>query len=160
MGFRYSPDVNILMVFIAADPFDYGEDNESVIVHHSKDGTPFSLEILDAILFVLLANSSLLTGQEVVYENLPSVPFAKEHNVPIRTIPKLNAAWRFKYQADGDVLTMKFGTGASDLCRTNHEISVSYDQNELPMGLENSKVHEFVLNSVKSVLLHDEVSIA
>ena len=46
MRFRYSPEVDILMVYISDGVYGYGEDNEGVIVHHDKDGNPLSLEIL------------------------------------------------------------------------------------------------------------------
>ena len=55
---------------------------------------------------------------------------------------------------------MKFGAGASDLCLRNQEVAVYYDQNKLPMGLDIEKVREFVLGTMRSVLLHKEVSIA
>ena len=37
MKFRYSSEVDILMVDISPEPYGYGEDNEGVIVHHGKD---------------------------------------------------------------------------------------------------------------------------
>ena len=160
MRFRYSPEVDILMVYVSEEAFGYGEDNEGVIVYHGIGGNPLSLEILDAKLFVMFANASLVTGREVANPDAPEVPFTKDRNEPIRTIPKGNADWRFKYQADGDTLTVKFGAGASDFCRKNGEMTVYYDKDELPMGLEIAEARQFVLGSIQSVLLNKEVSIA
>ena len=160
MKFRYSPEVDILMVDISHDPYGYGEDNEGVIVHHGKDGNPLGLEILDGKLFVMFANTSLATGREVSNPDVAEVPFTKERNVSIRTIPKGNADLRFKYQTESDTLTVKFGDGASDFCRRNHELTVYYDKNELPMGLEIEKAREFILGTMHSVLLHKEVTVA
>ena len=67
---------------------------------------------------------------------------------------------RFKYYADSDTLTVKFGEGVSDFHRKNHDISVYYDQNELPIGLEIEKARDFVLGTMQSVLLYKEVTIA
>ena len=39
MRFRYSPEVDILMVYISEEAYGYGEDNEGVIVHHAKTAT-------------------------------------------------------------------------------------------------------------------------
>ena len=44
MRFSYSPEVDILMVYISEEAYGYGEDNEGVIVHHGMDGNPLSLE--------------------------------------------------------------------------------------------------------------------
>ena len=88
MRFKYSPEVDILMVHISDEPLWFGEDNEGVIVHHGKDGAPLALEILDASQFVLFANTSLVTGQEVTNPDVPEVPFTKERNVTIRTVPR------------------------------------------------------------------------
>ena len=160
MKFRYSPEVDILMVDISDEPYSYGEDNEGVIVHHGKAGNPLGLEILDGKLFVMFANTSLATGREVSNPDVAEVPFTKERNVSIRPIPKGNADLRFKYQTESDTLTVKFGDGASDFCRRNHDLTVYYDKNELPMGLEIEKAREFILGTMQSVLLHKEVSVA
>ena len=160
MKFRYSPEVDILMVDISHEPYGYGEDNEGVIVHHGNDGNPLGLEILDGALFVMFANTSLATGEEVTNPDVPEVPFTKERNVPIRTIPKGNADLRFQYHAESDTLTVRFGDGISDFCRQNHELTVYYDYNELPIGLEIEKAREFILGSMQSVLLHKEVTVA
>ena len=160
MKFRYSPEVDILTVDIADEPYGYGEDNEGVIVHHGKDGTPLGLEILDGKLFVLFANMSLATGREVTNPDVPDVPFTKERNSLIRTIPKGNADLRFKYHAERDVLTVDFGDAISKFCRRNHDLTVYYDEEELPMRLEIERAREFILGSIQSVLLHSEVSVA
>ncbi len=127
MKFSYSPDVNILMVAISHEHYDYGEDNEGVIVHHGKDGNPLGLDILEGKLFAMFANTSLAAGLEVANPDVPEVPFTKERNVSIRTIPRGNADLRFKYQAERDTLTVKFGQGVSNFCRRNNELTVYYD---------------------------------
>ena len=160
MRFKYSPDVDILMAYMSDEAFRYGEDNEGVIVHHSKDGAPLALEIMDASQFVMFANTCLVTGQEVTNPDVPEVPFTKERNVTFRTIPKGNADLRFQYLSDSDTLTIKLGDGISDFQRRCCDMAVYYDQNELPVGLEIEKGRQFVLGSVKSVLLKQEVSIA
>ena len=160
MKFSYSPEVDILMVDISNEPYGYGEDNEAVIVHHGKDGNPLGLEILDGRLFVMFANTSLVTGREVTNPTVPEVPFTKERDVPFRTIPRDNADFRFKYHSDKDILTVKLGTGDYVACRRNHDIAVYYDENELPTGLEIKRARGFVLGSIQSVLLQEEVSVA
>ena len=160
MKFRYSPEVDILMVDISHEPYGYGEDNEGVIVHHGNDSNPLGLEILDGKLFVMFANTSLATGEEVTNPDVPEAPFTKERSVPIRTVPKGNADLRFKYQTESDTLTVKFGDGAPDFCRRNHELTVYYGENELPVGLEIEKARQFILGIMQSVLLHEEVSVA
>ena len=160
MRCRYSPEVDILTVDISDGDYGYGEDNEGVIVHHGKDGVPLGLEILDGKLFVLFANASLVTGQEVTNPEVPEVPYATERDVPVRAIPKGDADLRFKYHADSDTLTVRFGAGDSGTRRRNQEVAVYYDRNELPTGLEIRKARNFVLGTIKSILLHEEVSIA
>ncbi len=160
MKFRYSPEVDILTVEISVEPYDYGEDNEGIIVHHGKDGVPLGLDILDASLFVMFANTSLVTGQVVTNPDIPEIPLTKERNLPIRTIPEGNADLRFKYHAESDTLTVKFGDGLSDFHRKNSDIAVYYDRNELPMGLEINNGREFVFSAIESVLLQKEVTVA
>ena len=160
MRFRYSPEVDILMVYVSDEPFWFGEDNEGVIVHHGKDGTPLALEILDASQFAMFANTSLVTGQEVINPDVPEVPFTKERNVTFRTIPKGNADLRFQYLSDSDTLTIKFGDGTSNFQRRCCEMTVHYDHNELPVGLDIEKGRQFVLGTLESVLLEREVSVA
>lgn len=65
MNFKYSPDVDILMVSLGDGKFDYAEENEGVIVHYSKEGVPALLEILDAKEFVLNSLSSIVQNKEV-----------------------------------------------------------------------------------------------
>ena len=101
-----------------------------------------------------------MTGQEVTNPDVPEVPYVKERDVPVRAIPSGDADLRFKYHTDSDTLTVKFGASASDFCLRNQEVAVYYDQNKLPMGLEIEKAREFVLGTMRSVLLHKEVSIA
>lgn len=88
MKFRYSPEVDILMVDISDESYRYGEDNEGVIVHHGKDGNPLGLEILDGKLFVMFANTSLATEEEVT--NPVSRKFPSPRNVmsPFAPFPR------------------------------------------------------------------------
>ena len=160
MRLSYSPEVDILTVYLSHGTYEYGEDNEGVIVHHDIDGNPLSLDILDAKLFVMFANTSLVTGREITNPDVPEVPYVKERNVPVRAIPKGDADLRFKYQSDSDTLTVNFGSGAPDVSRRNHDVAVYYDCNELPVGLEIAKAHQFVLGSMQSVLFNREVSVA
>ena len=160
MRFRYSSDVDILLVSLSEEPSYSGEDNEGVIVHHSMDGTPLSLEILDARLFVMFANASLVTGKEVTNPEAPDVPYPKERNLPVRAIPSGDADLRFKYQTDCDILTVMLGDGISYSSRRNHELTVYYDQNELPVRLEIERAREFVLGTMQAVLLYKEVTVA
>lgn len=159
MRLKYSPDVDILMVYVSDEPLWFGEDNEAVIVHHDKDGAPLALEIMDASQFVMFANTSLVTGQEVTNPDVPEVPFTKERNVTFRTIPKGNADLRFRYLSDSDTLTIKLGDGTSEFQRRCCDMAVYYDQNELPVGLEIEKGRQFVLGTLESVLLEREVSV-
>ena len=160
MKFRYSPEVDILMVDVSEAAYGYGEDNEGVIVHHDQDGAPLGLEILDGKLFVMFANASLVTGQEVTNPDAPEVPYSRDRDVPMRQIPKGDADLRFKYREDSDTLTVKLGAGDSETCRRNHGIAVYYDRNELPTRLEIGKAREFVLGMMQSVLLQEEVRVA
>ena len=160
MKFSYSPEVGILTVNVSEEAYGYGEDSEGVIVRHGKDGRPLSLEILDAKLFVMFANASLVTGNEVTNPHVSKIPYTKERDAPVRATPKGDADLRFIYHAGSDTLTVKFGDGASDFCRRNHELTVYYDKNELPMGLEIEKAREFILGIMQSVLLQEEVTVA
>ena len=160
MKLSYSPEVDILRVAISPGKYEYGEDNQGVIVLHGPDGTPQSLDILDAKLFVMLANTSLVTGKEITNPAVAGTPYTKARDVPVRSVPRGDADLRFNYHADSDTLTVKFGSGDSKTCRRNQEIVVYYGQNELPAALEIEKAREFVLAMIKSVLLREEVSIA
>ena len=160
MRFRYSPEVDILMVYMSEEPIQYGEDNEGLIVYHTEKGTPVALEVLDASKFVMLANTSIVSGQEIANPDVSPVPYTKERDVAIRAIPKGDADLRFTYLADNDTLIVKLGDSPSELCRRNHGMSVHYDISELPTGLEIENAQQFVLGSIKSVLLKEEVSVA
>ena len=160
MRFDYSPEVDILTVYISDGVYGYGEDNEGVIVHHGVDGIPLSLEILDAKLFAMFANTCLVTGREITNPDVGEVRYTTERDAPVRAIPKGDADLRFTYHADSDTLTVKFGAGNSDSCRRNNVIAVYYDRNQLPAGLEIENGREFVLGTMQSVLLHREVNVA
>ena len=160
MRFSYSPQVDILTLCASEGAYGYGEDNEGVIAHHGLDGSPLSLEILDAKLFVMFANASVVSGKEVTNPDVSQVPYTRDRNVQVRTVPTGDADLRFKYHAGSDTLTVRLGAGDSDTCRRNHAFAVYYDQNELPTGLEVENAREFVLGIVQSVLFHKEVTVA
>ena len=160
MRFNYSPEVDILTVFVSEEAFLLGEDNEGVIVHHNGEGAPVGLEVMDATKFVLFANACLVTGQQITNPKASVSAYTKDRDVAVRLIPKGDADLRFKYNPGDDTLTVKLGEGASDLCRRNLDMSVYYDRNELPMGLEIANARRFVLGSIQSVLLHEEVRVA
>ena len=160
MKSSYSPEVDILKVAISEGEYGYGEDNEGIIVYHATDGTPLSLEVLDGRLFVMFANASLVTGREVTNPAVSGIPYTRSREVPVRAIPRGDADLRFKYDADSDTLAVRFGNIDSSTRRRNHQVTVYYDQDELPTGLEIWKACEFVLGIMQSVLLHEEVSFA
>jgi len=49
---RYDTKDDILMYEVSAEPIDYAEEMDSVIVHFTKAGKPVLLEILDASKFL------------------------------------------------------------------------------------------------------------
>lgn len=65
MNYKYSPDVDILLITLGDGKFDYAEENEGVIVHYNKEHVPVLLEILDAKQFVLNSLSSIFSEEEV-----------------------------------------------------------------------------------------------
>ncbi len=65
MKFKYSPDVDILLVELGDGKFDYAEENEGVIVHYDKKDVPVLLEIMEAKEFVMNSLQSILSNQEV-----------------------------------------------------------------------------------------------
>ena len=65
MKIRYSPDVDILTVFLSDEPLDYAEETEGVIAHFSVEGKPVLLEIQGAREFLLGSITSLFRSEEV-----------------------------------------------------------------------------------------------
>ena len=65
MKVKYSRDVDILMVWLSDDPFDYAEEANGVITHFSSDGKPVLLEIQGAKEFLLGSLASLIKDEEV-----------------------------------------------------------------------------------------------
>ena len=65
MKVKYSRDVDILLVWLSDDPFDYAEESNGVITHFSAAGQPVLLEIQDAREFLLSSLTSLLKDEEV-----------------------------------------------------------------------------------------------
>lgn len=58
---RYSPDADILTIWLGDERIDHAEEREGVIVHFSEDGRPVLVEILDGAEFVeqVLAAASI-----------------------------------------------------------------------------------------------------
>ena len=65
MKIKYSPDVDILLVWLSDAHFDYAEEMDGVIAHFSEDGKPVLLEIQGAREFILGSLTSLAKGEEV-----------------------------------------------------------------------------------------------
>jgi uncharacterized protein YuzE len=65
MKVKYSPDVDILLVWLSEEPFDYAEEVDGVITHFSPAGKPVLLEIQGGRQFLLGSITSLIKGEEV-----------------------------------------------------------------------------------------------
>ena len=65
MKVKYSRDVDILLVWLSDDSFDYAEEANGVITHFSSDGKPVLLEIQGAREVLLGSLTSLIKDQEV-----------------------------------------------------------------------------------------------
>ena len=52
MKLKYSPEEDILLYEVSAEPIDYAEESGSVVIHFTKDGKPVLLEIMDASKFL------------------------------------------------------------------------------------------------------------
>jgi hypothetical protein len=65
MKFKYSPDVNILMVWLSDEPVDHADESEGVIAHITKEGKPVLLEIQGGKEFILNSLTCVLEGKEV-----------------------------------------------------------------------------------------------
>jgi RNA polymerase sigma factor (sigma-70 family) len=57
MKAKYSPDVDILMVWLSEEPFDYAEEVDGVITHFSAAGKPVLVEIQGAKDFLVSSPS-------------------------------------------------------------------------------------------------------
>ena len=66
MKIKYSQDVDILMVWLSDDPFDYAEEANGVITHFSSNGKPVLLEIQGAKEFMLSSLTSMIKEEEVL----------------------------------------------------------------------------------------------
>ena len=66
MKVRYSKDVDILMVWLSDESFDYAEEANGVITHFSSDGKPVLLEIQGAKEFMLSSLTSMIKEEEVL----------------------------------------------------------------------------------------------
>ena len=65
MKVKYSRDVDILLVWLSDDLFDYAEEADGVITHFSSEGKPVLLEIQGAKEFLLSSLTSLIKDEEV-----------------------------------------------------------------------------------------------
>ena len=65
MRIKYSQDVDVLMVWLSDELFDYAEEANGVITHFSADGKPVLLEIQGAKEFLISSLTSLIKDQEV-----------------------------------------------------------------------------------------------
>lgn len=65
MKVKYSRDVDILLVWLSDEPFDYAEEANGIITHFTKDGRPVMLEIQGAREFILSSVTSLVKDEEV-----------------------------------------------------------------------------------------------
>ena len=65
MKVKYSRDVDILLVWLDEEPFDYAEEANGIITHFTKEGKPVLLEIQGAKEFILSSLTSLVKDEEV-----------------------------------------------------------------------------------------------
>ena len=65
MKVKYSRDVDILLVKLSEEPFDYAKETDGVITHFSAAGKPVLLEIQGAREFLLSSLTSFLKDEEV-----------------------------------------------------------------------------------------------
>ena len=65
MKVKYSRDVDILLLWLSDDKFDYAEEADGVITHFTSDGKPVLLEIQGAKAFLLGSLTSLVEDTEV-----------------------------------------------------------------------------------------------
>lgn len=65
MKVKYSREVDILLVWLSDEPFDYAEEASGIITHFTKDGRPVMLEIQGAKDFILGSVTSLVKDEEV-----------------------------------------------------------------------------------------------
>ncbi len=69
MKLKYSRDVDIRLVWLSDEPFDYAEEANGVITHFTKDGRPVLLEIQGARDFILGSVTSLVKDEEVGFDD-------------------------------------------------------------------------------------------
>jgi hypothetical protein len=74
MKVKYNREVDILLLWLSDDPFDYAEESEGVITHYSADGRPVLLEIQGAREFLLGSLTNLVKGGEVKLPKIHRVP--------------------------------------------------------------------------------------
>ena len=66
MKFKYSPEVDILVVWLSDEPFDHADESSGVIVYITKQDKPVKLEIQGAKEFILNSLASVVEGKEGV----------------------------------------------------------------------------------------------
>ena len=64
MKFSYSPEVDILMVYLSDEPFNYANEVDGVIYHMTKDDRLVLLEIQDGKKFVERAVKEIEKGDK------------------------------------------------------------------------------------------------
>ncbi|MBM3925335.1 MAG: DUF2283 domain-containing protein [SAR202 cluster bacterium] len=66
MKFSYDKEVNILMVKLSNEPYEYASERNGIIFHFTKHGKPVLLEVQGGSEFILGALQSLVkSGTEV-----------------------------------------------------------------------------------------------
>ncbi len=65
MKVKYSRDVDILLVWLSDDPYEYAEEADGVITHFNSGGKPVLLEIQGAKEFLFSSLTSLIQDEEV-----------------------------------------------------------------------------------------------
>jgi hypothetical protein len=64
MEVKYSQGVDILLVRLSDEPFDYAEETNGVIAHFSSEGKPVLLEVQGAREFLLSSITNLVNWEE------------------------------------------------------------------------------------------------
>ena len=65
MKLKYNRDVDILLVWLSDESFDYAEEANGLITQFTKDGRPVLIEIQGAKEFILGSITSLVKDEEV-----------------------------------------------------------------------------------------------
>lgn len=65
MEFKYDPETDILLIKLAKDKPDFGEQVENIITHYDKRCKPIEIEILDASKTTVKIVETLLRGKRL-----------------------------------------------------------------------------------------------